>query len=604
MDTGTQNLGERIALLRKARRLTQDDLSKVFGVTNQAVSKWEIGACCPDVSLLPAIASYFGVSVDELLGREDPTKAELARIRETLNELKERTERIENKLETLEESVGERITAVTDAVLASVGEIIDEAVTEAVNSADIGGDLELEVADSVENAVADAIDLSVLEDAVEQAIGSKLDGDDFRNLISDTVFDALSVMSVGASLGNVSVDPETGEVIEHPREVLPSSPVRLPEKKKSPESGDRASGGRPSFGRRRAETEYIEEKLGEFVARTGAAFFADRVLGTAQELFYDRGGEKFTSALLEELGLDDSYYIERWDCPSSVAREYNKMKDRTSLTLRGLSVKVSGPFGGSGSITGKLMLNKDIVRCYRPEDVASDPEAEKKEEAERRKIERYLEEHTLFDFTFGVASTLGENGENIFARIRELTGLDGSLRFDWLGGNEEWESIYWSFKRLGNPDRAELQVQFTVSGGRGIIFYVYSGRMLLRKDFAGYAASLSEERLARLRKEQPDGKEWSPSEELFRTLESGFTFGRASDLGPGGERLLDAIRSAAYLPAETVLEWFEGCWPAVYQPYKEIGNGGAVRVTVGFSVSGGGYDFGAFSGPVTLYKRF
>jgi len=37
-------------------------------VTNQAVSKWESGVCCPDIGLLPEIAKYFNVSVDELLG--------------------------------------------------------------------------------------------------------------------------------------------------------------------------------------------------------------------------------------------------------------------------------------------------------------------------------------------------------------------------------------------------------------------------------------------------------------------------------------------------------------------------------------------------------
>lgn len=37
-------------------------------MTNQSVSKWESGSCCPDIQLLPDIATYFGVSIDELLG--------------------------------------------------------------------------------------------------------------------------------------------------------------------------------------------------------------------------------------------------------------------------------------------------------------------------------------------------------------------------------------------------------------------------------------------------------------------------------------------------------------------------------------------------------
>lgn len=59
---------QQIAYFRKKKGLTQEDLAKALGVTNQAVSKWELGQCCPDIQLLPAIAELFRVSVDELLG--------------------------------------------------------------------------------------------------------------------------------------------------------------------------------------------------------------------------------------------------------------------------------------------------------------------------------------------------------------------------------------------------------------------------------------------------------------------------------------------------------------------------------------------------------
>ncbi|MDR0916924.1 MAG: helix-turn-helix domain-containing protein [Oscillospiraceae bacterium] len=58
-----------LARLRRERGLTQEEIARTFGVTNQSVSKWESGACCPDIALLPDIADFFGVSVDELLGR-------------------------------------------------------------------------------------------------------------------------------------------------------------------------------------------------------------------------------------------------------------------------------------------------------------------------------------------------------------------------------------------------------------------------------------------------------------------------------------------------------------------------------------------------------
>ncbi|WP_055666179.1 DNA (cytosine-5-)-methyltransferase [Desnuesiella massiliensis] len=58
----------KIAELRKAKGIGQQDLAEVLGVSFQSVSKWETGTTMPDISLLPSIAEYFNVSVDELLG--------------------------------------------------------------------------------------------------------------------------------------------------------------------------------------------------------------------------------------------------------------------------------------------------------------------------------------------------------------------------------------------------------------------------------------------------------------------------------------------------------------------------------------------------------
>lgn len=63
-------LNENLAALRKEKGITQEEAAQAFGVTNQAVSKWELGQSCPDISLLPEIAAYYGVSVDSLLGAE------------------------------------------------------------------------------------------------------------------------------------------------------------------------------------------------------------------------------------------------------------------------------------------------------------------------------------------------------------------------------------------------------------------------------------------------------------------------------------------------------------------------------------------------------
>lgn len=65
----TAGIHKQLQELRKDKGKTQEELAEVFGVTNQAVSKWESGACYPDTALLPEIANYFGVSLDFLFGQ-------------------------------------------------------------------------------------------------------------------------------------------------------------------------------------------------------------------------------------------------------------------------------------------------------------------------------------------------------------------------------------------------------------------------------------------------------------------------------------------------------------------------------------------------------
>ena len=59
-----------IAKYRRQLGMTQEALANQLGVTNQAVSKWESGQSCPDISLLPKIADLFGITIDALFGRE------------------------------------------------------------------------------------------------------------------------------------------------------------------------------------------------------------------------------------------------------------------------------------------------------------------------------------------------------------------------------------------------------------------------------------------------------------------------------------------------------------------------------------------------------
>ena len=64
-----QTIGEKIAALRKERHVTQTELAEYLFLVPQTVSKWEVGNGTPDIALLPRIADFFGISVDELFGR-------------------------------------------------------------------------------------------------------------------------------------------------------------------------------------------------------------------------------------------------------------------------------------------------------------------------------------------------------------------------------------------------------------------------------------------------------------------------------------------------------------------------------------------------------
>lgn len=67
--------GKRLYNLRKERDMTQEELAQRLGVTNQSVSKWELGQCYPDIALLPELAEIFKVATDELLGVASPPDA-------------------------------------------------------------------------------------------------------------------------------------------------------------------------------------------------------------------------------------------------------------------------------------------------------------------------------------------------------------------------------------------------------------------------------------------------------------------------------------------------------------------------------------------------
>jgi len=72
------NIAENIKHLRQKKGVTQAQLANALGVSYQAVSKWETNANLPDITLVPDIARFFGVTADALLSDDTEAFASLS----------------------------------------------------------------------------------------------------------------------------------------------------------------------------------------------------------------------------------------------------------------------------------------------------------------------------------------------------------------------------------------------------------------------------------------------------------------------------------------------------------------------------------------------
>ncbi|MCL2568494.1 MAG: helix-turn-helix domain-containing protein [Oscillospiraceae bacterium] len=79
-------IGKIIIGKRKEKGVTQDELAHFIGVSKSSVSKWETGQSLPDIAHLPQLASYFGASLDELMGYDPQmTKEDINKLYEELS---------------------------------------------------------------------------------------------------------------------------------------------------------------------------------------------------------------------------------------------------------------------------------------------------------------------------------------------------------------------------------------------------------------------------------------------------------------------------------------------------------------------------------------
>jgi transcriptional regulator with XRE-family HTH domain len=83
----TIRIGTMISTNRKEKGITQEELANHLGVSKPAVSKWESGQSYPDILLLPVLASYFNITVDQLIGYEPQmTREEISKLSRRLSE--------------------------------------------------------------------------------------------------------------------------------------------------------------------------------------------------------------------------------------------------------------------------------------------------------------------------------------------------------------------------------------------------------------------------------------------------------------------------------------------------------------------------------------
>ena len=100
-------IGENIKKMRTVQGLTQEQLAQALEVSPQAVSRWEIGSTYPDIELLPVIAGFFDVSLDELMGTDLQKKEEeINKIYKELTKLKNQGKN-EEQIQLLREKIKE-----------------------------------------------------------------------------------------------------------------------------------------------------------------------------------------------------------------------------------------------------------------------------------------------------------------------------------------------------------------------------------------------------------------------------------------------------------------------------------------------------------------
>ena len=101
------NFSENFKQLRKEKEHTQEKIAEILGVTGQTVSRWELGMCYPDIELLPSIANYFHISIDELFGYQNDRRERLENIIKIADDSLKKQGDMKETISTLKNAISE-----------------------------------------------------------------------------------------------------------------------------------------------------------------------------------------------------------------------------------------------------------------------------------------------------------------------------------------------------------------------------------------------------------------------------------------------------------------------------------------------------------------
>lgn len=100
-----QKIGHFIAAIRKEKNLTQTDLANKLNITNQAISKWERGKGCPDISLLDDLSRILDVSILEILKGRRLDKDEILENEDLIETMSFTEDNFKNKIKKLSNKI-------------------------------------------------------------------------------------------------------------------------------------------------------------------------------------------------------------------------------------------------------------------------------------------------------------------------------------------------------------------------------------------------------------------------------------------------------------------------------------------------------------------